>query len=298
MRDTFLSAFDEPFGDPAALPTMLLAQGTRRHVTVALSGEGADEVFGGYRAYLPRLDDPARRRRWGWASPLLKLLPERMGASRRFRALTKGLERVWTTLPSVIPPEKQSGWFTPAFAASYDVTVTDLAAEVYGRASELDHVGRVMAVDRGLWLADDLLVKVDRATMAFGLEARVPYLDPDLLAFASRLPSEQHLDGGRTGKALLKRIACRYLPSELVHRRKKGFNMPLQAWLRNELRPLMEDCLGPQGLAGRGIIRQSRLARLKQDLLHGKGNAAHVTWPLITLEMWFRRWQPNWRLAE
>jgi asparagine synthase (glutamine-hydrolysing) len=277
---------------------MLLAQGTRRHVTVALSGEGADEVFGGYRAYLPRLDDPARRRRWGWASPLLKLLPERMGASRRFRALTKGLERVWTTLPSVLAPEKQRGWFTPALSAAYEVTVTDLAAEVYGRAPELDHVGRVMAVDRGLWLPDDLLVKVDRATMAFGLEARVPYLDPDLLAFAARLPSEQHLDGGRTGKALLKRIACRYLPSELVHRRKKGFNMPLQAWLRNELRPLMEDCLGPAGLAGRGIIRPTRLAQLRHDLLQGKGNAAHVTWPLITLELWFRRWQPDWRLAE
>lgn len=297
IRDAFLSSFDEPFGDPAALPTMLLAQKTRRHVTVALSGEGADEVFGGYRAYLSRLDDPANLRRWGWTSPLLRLLPESLRASRRLRALTNGLQRTWTTLPSVIAPEKQRSWFTPAFIAQYQGTVTDLAAEVYGRTSTLDHVGRVMAVDRALWLADDLLVKVDRATMAFGLEARVPYLDPDLLAFAARLPSELHLDHGRTGKALLKRIACRYLPTELVHRRKKGFNMPLKAWLRNELRPLMEECLGPHGLAGRGIIRPSRLVRLQQDLHAGKDHAAHITWPLITLELWFRRWQPNWRLA-
>jgi asparagine synthase (glutamine-hydrolysing) len=297
MRDTFLSAFDEPFGDPAALPTMLLAQGTRRQVTVALSGEGADEVFGGYRAYLPRIDDPARHRRWGWTAPMLRCLPERMCASRRLRALTKGLARVWTTLPCVIAPEQQRGWFTPALSSHYQETVTDLAAAVYERTTELDHVGRVMAVDRSLWLPDDLLVKVDRATMAFGLEARVPYLDPDLLAFAARLPSGLQLDDGRTGKALLKRIACRYLPADLVHRRKKGFNMPLATWLRNELRPLMEDCLGPHGLAGRGILRTSRLERLRHDLLTGDGGAAHVTWPLITLELWFRRWQPDWRLS-
>lgn len=297
MRERFLVAFDEPFGDPAALPTMLLAQGTRRQVTVALSGEGGDEVFGGYRAYIPRLDDPVRCRRWGWSAPILRCLPHRLRSSRRMRGMTRGLDRVWTTLPCVIGPEKQQHWFCPGLSAHYTDTVGDLAADAYRRPAALDHVGRVMAVDRSLWLPDDLLVKVDRATMAFGLEARVPYLDPDLLTFAARLPSHLHLDQGRTGKALLKRIACRYLPTEMIHRRKKGFNMPLRSWLQHELRPLMEDCLGPQGLAVRGIIRPARLVQLRHDLLTGKDHAAHTAWPLITLELWFRRWQPTWRFS-
>lgn len=297
MQEAFLAAFDEPFGDPAALPTMLLAQATRRDVTVALSGEGGDEVFGGYRAYLSRLEDPARHRRWSWAGPALKLLPTRMRASRRLRSITQGLDRVWTTFSSVIPPEKQRSWFTPALSSRYQVSIGDLAATAYADGADLDHVGRVMAVDRALWLPDDLLVKVDRATMAFGLEARVPYLDPDLLAFVSRLPSGLKLADGQIGKALLKHIACKYLPNELVHRRKKGFNMPLQTWLRNDLRPLMDACLGPGGLAKRGLLRTSRLERLRQDLLRGKSDAAHMAWPLITLELWFRRWQPDWRLS-
>jgi len=297
MKDSFLATFDEPFGDPAALPTMLLAQATRRHVTVALSGEGADEVFGGYRAYLARLADPDLRRRWGWAGRFLAGLPPRLRSSRRFRALTHGLDRVWTTLPSVIPPEQQQRWFTPGLSALYSSTVGDLAATAYADGTQIDHVGRVMAVDRALWLPDDLLVKVDRATMAFGLEARVPYLDPDLLAFLSTLPSTLLLDEGRMGKSLLKRIACRYLPDTLVHRRKQGFNMPLQVWLREDLRPLMEDCLGPHGLAARGLVRRERLASLIRELLSGKPHAAQLAWPLIVLELWFRRWHPDWRLS-
>ncbi|MBA3685799.1 MAG: asparagine synthase (glutamine-hydrolyzing) [Planctomycetes bacterium] len=295
--DRFQASYDEPFGDQAALPTLLLSRLTRRHVTVALSGEGADEVFGGYRGYLRRHGDPSRRSRWAWTAPLLRLLPAKQRGNCSVRVVTRGLARAWTTMPSVLPPEAHPQWFTPALRAAQQELLEDLSAAAYVDCDASDHTEQVMAVDRALWLPDDLLVKVDRATMAYGLEARVPYLDPDLLTLAARLPSALKLDGGRQTKHLLKRVASRHLPASLVYRRKQGFHMPLGDWLRGDLRELMEDCLGPGGLLRRGLLRPAMLSRLRDDHLRGKPSTGHRLWALMVLELWFRRWAPDWRLA-
>ena len=295
--ERFQVAYDEPFGDPAALPTLLLSRLTRRHVTVALSGEGADEVFGGYRRYLRRLTDANRQRWWAWTAPLVRHLPAKTRGSCSMRVLVRGLERAWTTMPSVIPPELHGAWFSPALLAVRRQSLEDLAAAAYKECDAADHAERVMAVDRALWLPDDLLLKVDRATMAYGLEARVPYLDPDLIELSGRLPSALKLDHGQNTKHVLKRIAERYLPRSLVHRRKQGFSMPLGAWLRGGLRPLLIDCLGPDGLGRRGLLRQQPLDNMCREHLSGRAGHGTQLWAFIVLELWFRRWAPDWHLS-
>jgi asparagine synthase (glutamine-hydrolysing) len=200
-------------------------------------------------------------------------------------------------MPFVIASHQQGGFFTPALIARRERGMRDLAEAWYeGCPDEADHVERVMAVDRGLWLVDDLLQKVDRASMAYGLEARVPYLDPDLLDLVRTIPSRVKLDGGRCTKAVLKGIAGRYLPPHLVHRRKQGFSMPLGAWLREDLRDLCGDALGEGGLARRGLLRPSALRRMWHEHRDGRKGHGHRLWALLMLELWLRKYQPDFVL--
>ena len=237
--ERWVGVFDEPFGDQAALPTMLLAEYARRDVTVVLTGEGADEVFGGYGNYVKRLREERITAILGArGSPLPWLHPAPAAAARprphrsrpppsRARAATR---RSRTSSTRSCARE----YFTDAFRQAGRARIADRAEIFHAECDSPAYLDHLLNIDARLWLPDDLLAKVDRATMAFSLEARVPYLDHDFYGWCARLDPGLKVRGDAR-KLLLKALAARYLPADIVDRPKQGFMMPLERWLAREL---------------------------------------------------------------
>ena len=171
----------------------------------------------------------------------------------------------------------------------------DYAERFYDESNSADYMDRIMYVDARLWLPDDLLTKVDRATMASSLEARVPYLDHKFFELCARLDTGLK-QRGDTRKYLLKKIAERYLPARIVHRAKQGFMMPLGEWLAGELKPFVAECLSAGGLAKRGLFAPGALERLLAQHQSGRKNHSTRLWALVVLELWFRRYEPAFAL--
>jgi asparagine synthase (glutamine-hydrolysing) len=297
--DDWVGVFDEPFGDQAALPTMLLAQFARRRVTVALTGEGADELFAGYSNYRKRV-----REEWitgplgaAWL-PLRRIapkLPEIIARDRVVKAIGLPKSHRYATIPNVFDHAVQPALYSDRFAAARATRIAACAARFFEECNARDYLERIMYVDLRLWLPDDLLVKVDRATMAHSLEGRVPYLDHRFVEFVARLdPSLKQR--GRTGKYLLKKLAERYLPHDVVHRPKQGFVMPLSTWLETGLKARMEQAIGVGGLGARGLFREGALERLLAEHRSGRRNHAGRLWALTVLEAWFARYASDFAL--
>jgi asparagine synthase (glutamine-hydrolysing) len=297
--DRWVDVFDEPFGDQAALPTMLLAQYARREVTVVLTGEGADEVFGGYANYAKRLREERVTRVLGArGSPfpwLARHLPPRLARDRIVKAVGEPLARRYATIPNIFDALLRREYFTPAFAAAARARIADRAGAFYDECDSPEYLDHLLDIDARLWLPDDLLAKVDRATMAFSLEARVPYLDHRFYGWCAQLPPAFKVRGDER-KRILKTLAGRYLPPDIVHREKQGFMMPLDRWLAHELAPDVARALGPQGLARRGLVRPEAIARLVARQNAGRGNHAMRLWVLLILERWFARYEPDFAL--
>ncbi|MCC6870221.1 MAG: asparagine synthase (glutamine-hydrolyzing) [Burkholderiales bacterium] len=299
--DRWFDVFDEPFADQAALPTMLLAGFARREVTVVLTGEGADEVFGGYSNYRTRIRDEAYTRWLGHRrSPvptLARALPLAWRKDRFLRALAEPLPRRYRTIPNVFDALLHERLFSPAFlaATAQAPDVGSLAAAAFAQAGDAPYLDRLLHVDTRLWLPDDLLTKVDRATMTHSLEARVPYLDHRFVEFCARLAPTQKIRG-RDHKHVLKRVALRYLPRDIVRRGKQGFVMPLSEWLAGRLAGEVDDHLGARGLDHRGLFRDGALGALLAEHRSGRRNHAGRVWALLILERWFRRYAPSWSL--
>ena len=292
--------FDEPFGDQAALPTLLLARFTRPHVKVVLTGEGADEVFSGYGNYYKRAREERLTRWLGAAgSPLpalVRRLPARLRKDRLLKAITRPLARRYVTIPSLFDEVLRPALFSPAFAANLSGSLADSAERLFHECNSAHYLDKLMYIDTRLWLPDDLLTKVDRATMAHSLEARVPYLDHRFVQACARLDPalKQH---GRVGKFVLKELARRHLPGSIVDRPKQGFFMPLKEWLARELRPALGEALSDAGLLGRNLLRPEAVRRLLAEHDAGRKNHAIRLWSLLVLELWFRRHRPDFRLS-
>lgn len=290
----WVDAFDEPFGDPAALPTMFLAQLARRHVTVALTGEGADEVFSGYGNYRKRVSEEritaVLGARYSPLRHLLRLLPGRVRKDRLLKAIGEPLARRYITIPQVFDSALQPQLFSPRFLAAQQTGMADYAERFFDECNSAHYIDKLMYVDARLWLPDDLLTKVDRATMAYSLEARVPYLDHRFFEFAARLhPNlKQH---GQTGKYLLKKLAGKLLPPQIVHRPKQGFVPPLAEWFSGLLKDEMRAALS--SLHERGLFREGTLSRLAQQHYAGRRTDAGRLWALLMLEKWFQRYEPE-----
>jgi asparagine synthase (glutamine-hydrolysing) len=298
--DRWVDVFDEPFGDQAALPTMLLAQYARRAVTVVLTGEGADEVFGGYGNYVKRLrEERVTRVVGGRGSPLpwlVRRLPPRLARDRLLKAATVPLARRYATIPNIFDSLLRREYFTDAFTARAAARIADTAAARFDECDSPSYLDHLLDIDARLWLPDDLLAKVDRATMAYSLEARVPYLDHDLYGWCARLDPALKVDGNAR-KVVLKALALRYLPREIVERPKQGFMMPLDRWLARELKDDIAQALGPAGLARRGLLRPAAIARLLTEHGGGRRNHAMRLWVLLILERWFARYEPDFELS-
>jgi asparagine synthase (glutamine-hydrolysing) len=298
--------FDEPFADSSMIPTQLVSTMTRRQVPVALSGDGGDELFAGYTRYrlLQQIDWPMRLSPW----------PARKLAARALTAIAPaGWDRAFEILPERVRP-RLAGERLHKFAGMlgartsdefYDRLVrqwVDMGDLVVGAgvpaAGAADPVlpsdipglvDRLQYLDQTTYLPDDIMAKVDRASMAVSLEAREPLLDHRVLEFAWRLPMRFKLRGG-VGKWLLRQVLYRHVPRSLVERPKMGFAVPIENWLRGPLRDWAEDLLSESALKQTGLLEPAPIRAYLAQHMSGLRNRQHALWGALMLQAWHRRW--------
>jgi asparagine synthase (glutamine-hydrolysing) len=284
-------AFDEPFADSSALPTYLVSQLAANDVKVALSGEGGDELFGGYYTYAADL----LAERVGGLARLARPLVERLPTSASRASFDYKAKRFVRAahLPSL---ERHHGWkeiFSPGLRAELTgrrsaFDPVDILRDRYRETEGADELARLQDVDLGIYLVDDLLVKTDRASMAHSLEARVPYLDTVVTNLALALPT-RHKIRGLSKKVLLRKAAAPLLPREIVHGKKRGFSIPAAAWLRGELEPFARETLSRETLQRQGYFHAEVVTRLLDDHVAGREDRSRQLWGLLAFTLWHER---------
>jgi asparagine synthase (glutamine-hydrolysing) len=281
-------AFDEPFADSSALPTNHVSQLAAQDVKVALSGEGGDELFGGYYTYVA---DQLALRAGGaarLARPLVELLPTstaRASFDYKAKRFVRGAQ-----LP---PLERHHAWkeiFSPDARAEltgrrHGFDPVDLYRARFAETEGAELLARLQDVDLGIYLVDDLLVKTDRASMAHSLEARVPFLDPAVTNFAATLPAKHRVRGLRK-KVLLRKAVAPLIPSQIVRGKKRGFSIPAAAWLRGELEPFARETLSPETLRRQGFFRPEAVTALLNRHVAGKEDLSRQLWGLLAFTLW------------
>jgi asparagine synthase (glutamine-hydrolysing) len=284
-------AFDEPFGDSSALPTYLVARLAAEDVKVALSGEGGDELFGGYYTYVADL----LAERFGGLASRAQPLVERLPTSTRRVSFDYKAKR-FARAAHLPPLERHHGW-KEIFSAGERADLTGRPAawdpvsplrERFAETEGHDLLSRLQDVDLGTYLVDDLLVKADRASMAWSLEARVPFLDTVVSNFAFSLPPSQRVRGLEK-KRLLRRAVEPLLPREVVHGRKRGFSIPAAAWLRGELEPFARETLSAETLRRQGLLQPAAATRVLDDHVGGRADRSRQLWGLLSLTLWYER---------
>lgn len=298
------SVYSEPFADSSQIPALLVSELARRHVTVALSGDGGDELFSGYNRYtfahrswewLRRIPLPLRRaiaaramsvssQKWdALARPALALLPHRLKPQRAGDKLIKAAGIASQTSLDGVYRALVSHWPAPN-----DVVIAGSEPsrpEPSLLISSLDPVRRMMLHDLGQYLPDDILVKVDRAAMAVSLEARVPMLDHRLVEFSASLPMDILRRNGQS-KWPLRQVLYRYVPKSLVERPKMGFGVPLDSWLRGPLRDWAEVLLSEDRLKRDGFFHPQPIRKAWNDHLSGTRNLQHQLWVILMFQAW------------
>jgi len=298
---TLVEHYGEPYADSSAIPTYYVSKETRKHVTVALNGDGGDESFAGYERYaamrfaekyyrLPRnlrrvlVEMPAA------LIPTSELRRSRLRDGKRF-VQAAGLPRI----------ERYFRWSSTFHAAEKLEVATDdfrnLAENAdaigvldkwFAAANGSSIIDATLLTDLMTYLPNDLLVKVDIASMANSLEARSPFLDHKVIEFAASLPANQKMRGMQT-KYLLKKVATQLVPKDVVYRRKMGFGVPIGRWLRNEMRPFLHEVLLSDRSMKRGIIKPEALRQYVQEHTESKRDHSYKLWTLLMLELWFQR---------
>jgi asparagine synthase (glutamine-hydrolysing) len=284
-------AFDEPFADSSALPTYLVSELAASDVKVALSGEGGDELFGGYYTYAADL----LAKRLGGVAHLVRPLVERLPTSTAKASFDYKAKR-FVRAAHLPPLERHHGWkeiFAPDARAELTGKVSafdpvDLLRARFAETEGADELARLQDVDLGIYLVDDLLVKTDRASMAHSLEARVPYLDTVVTNMALALPT-RHKIRGLSKKVLLRKAAAPLLPREIVNGKKRGFSIPAAAWLRGELEPFARDTLSPETLTRQGYFRPDVVGRLLDEHVAGREDRSRQLWGLLAFTLWHQQ---------
>jgi asparagine synthase (glutamine-hydrolysing) len=278
--------YDEPFGDSSMLPTYLLSQLTKTRVTVSLSGDGGDELFGGYDRYSRLL----RVRHW-WSMPgVVRRLGLRVG-----EAVPRGPGRRLRSGADILRSPNLSGAYRNMVSVAQDSVLQGITRLGPAAAETNDEwpsrnfedwslQEAMMLTDLVTYLPDDILTKVDRASMAHSLEARVPMLDLRFVELVLSLPLDLRLHGGPKG--LLKRVLRRHVPAELIERPKQGFGIPIDDWLRHEMSDSLTQHLGPDALAQDGLLKSDAVGQLLQE--HQSGiNHGYTLWTLYMFQMWY-----------
>ena len=284
-------AFDEPFADSSALPTYLVSQLAAEHVKVALSGEGGDELFGGYYTYVADLTADHLAPLARLARPLVEALP----ASTRKASLDYKAKR-FVRAAHLPPLERHHGWKEILSAEARDELTgrhaafdpVDILRARYAETTGAPQLARLQDVDFGVYLVDDLLVKTDRASMAHSLEARVPFLDPLVTNLAFALPTRLKVRG-LAKKVLLRKAVEPLVPAEIVHGRKRGFSIPAAAWLRGELEPFARETLSPESLQRQGFFQAQPVTRLIDEHVAGREDWSRQLWGLLAFTLWYER---------
>ncbi|EZP49052.1 MULTISPECIES: XrtA/PEP-CTERM system amidotransferase [Sphingomonas] len=301
LIDTLVHHFDEPFADASALATYQVAALARSRVTVALSGDGADEMLAGYRRYRFQAAEervrglmPARWRRAGFGT-LGRLYPKADWAPRPLRAKTTLLalaadgDEAYARAVGVTTPEQRARLLSPAARhALGGHRAEDRYIAAMRAAPARDALDRAQYADMMIWLPGDILTKVDRTSMAVGLEAREPLLDHRLVEFCATLPVAMRLHGGE-GKWLMKRSLERYLPRDILYRPKMGFVTPISAWFRNALADEAEGLARSRILVESGWLDMAEVARIAADHRSGRADHGRTLWQLMMLERSARR---------
>lgn len=291
------SWLDEPFGDASLLPTHLLSQFARGAVKVALGGDGADELLAGYPTFVAERAAGLFRRLPGraraWAGAAVGRLPVDHGnisLDFRLKQFLRGAAE-----PSPLAHQRWLGSFSGAEISNLllEPPTIDIEAEHLDRARGLspgaDPLTRALALYQDTYLPEDILNKVDRASMACGLEVRAPFLDAELVESIQRLPSVFKY-GRRQTKRLLKRAAASRLPATIPHRRKKGFGIPVARWLRGPLAPLLASLLGRERLERQGLFRPDGVALRIAEHQAGLRDHRKPLWTLLMFQLWYDRW--------
>jgi asparagine synthase (glutamine-hydrolysing) len=303
------SLYDEPFSDSSQIPTFLVSQMTREHVTVSLSGDAGDELFGGYNRYLlahrlwgklSRL--PSRMRRWG-VSALTALSPDQwdriLGPIQRFMPeiwrlanlgdkLHKGAGVVGCNSLEALYLGLVSHWDNPSSLVIGGNEPGTLLTVPNPPFSGLGGIERMMARDALTYLPDDILVKVDRAAMSVSLETRIPFLDHRVAEFAWRLPLSMKIRSGQ-GKWILRQVLYKYVPKELIERPKMGFGVPIDSWLRGPLRDWAESLLDESRLRNEGFFKPAPIRQKWAEHLSGQRNWQYQLWDVLMFQAWLEK---------
>jgi asparagine synthase (glutamine-hydrolysing) len=289
----------EPFSDPSMIPMYYLSQMARRHVTVAISGDGGDEAFGGYSRYA-----------WAWGAGLLDHLPKPLWLA--LHAATRLLTSVGWAPPVVqraggyarrifSPPGERyvsmmchfvpsARWdlYTSEFRASIDGDDTPAMFDASIASSDaVETLDQYMQFDFDGYLSDGINTKVDIASMMHSLEVRAPFLDHRLVEFAARLPTSFKQRGPK-GRILYKKAVAPHIPAPILERKKRGLTLPVNEWLRGPLRAALDDVVFGARLRERGHFRQYRIERLYEDHIAGRADHGYSLWNLMVLELWMR----------
>jgi asparagine synthase (glutamine-hydrolysing) len=294
-------AFDDPVADSSVFPTYLLARETRRHVKAVLSGDGGDELFAGYDTYVAeklshvygRIPKLVRER---LVSAILGATPPRAtkkGVVNRAKRFAEGAA-LPADLGSVrwmifLGDDERARLYDGGLASR--LRGIDPYAPVRERLAEApengDRIERALRTDLALYLPDDILAKVDRTSMAASLEVRVPLLDHRVVELAAGIPSSWKMKGLRR-KAILRRAVRGLVPDEVLRRGKEGFSAPMKRWIREDLRPIVEDALSPRSVAARGLFRRERVRELLDEHLSERADHSHRLFALTLFELWCR----------
>ena len=292
------SWMDEPLSDPSVVPTYLLSRFTRQHVTVALGGDGGDEIFAGYPMYpahrlakvYSQVPHTARRL---LVESIVRRLPvktKNLSLDFKARRFLEGMRyddlvarhHIWF---GSFTPDEQMSLLTPAARRASGADIYAGARALLAECDATDTVERMQYLDTKLYMAEDILTKVDRTSMAVSLEVRAPFLDRRVVEYVASLPATYKLRGN-TSKYILKRAMRPHLPPFVTRRGKKGFGVPVAEWLKGRLQPLARDLLSPARLSRHGLFDAAYVARLQDEHERGAANHRKLLWALLVFELW------------
>ncbi|HLA12395.1 MAG TPA: asparagine synthase (glutamine-hydrolyzing) [Pyrinomonadaceae bacterium] len=293
--------YGEPYADSSAIPTYYVARETRKHVTVALNGDGGDETFAGYERYaamrvaenyhrLPRLLRETVVRKAVELLPTTEARRSRIRDAKRFirAASLPRVERYLRWVSAFNSEDKKELYSTAFREQATEHNASKTLDRWFAHANGAGIVDAALLTDLMTYLPNDLLVKVDIATMAVSLEARSPFLDHHVIEFAASLPEHLKLRG-LTTKYLLKRVLRKLLPAENLNRRKMGFGVPVGHWFRGSLQPFLRETLLSERALNRGMFQRETVRRLIELHTSGERDYSHQLWTLLVLEVWFNR---------
>jgi asparagine synthase (glutamine-hydrolysing) len=284
---------DEPSADAGALPVWFLSKMTRQHVTVALSGEGADELFGGYQTYLADRYAHYVRMMPRWTRLSTLRLLGYWPASDNKISLEYKIKRMLGG--SLLPPEQAHLFWNGTFCAMArrrlltDAAYRDNKPLVTDSAEGRGHLNQFLYLDQHNYLVDDILNKCDRMSMAHSLEVRPPFLDHRIVEFAARLPESLKVHGSSL-KYVLRELMKNKLPASVIHRRKEGFDIPAHAWFRTCLKPLLLDTVSESAVRNSGLFEWTSVQRIMNQHFERRANFGYHLWGLLTLFLWINRW--------